>query len=158
MVHAIDMMVLPPHLSRKTQPLDVGIFRPLKRAMGSEIDRVTFLEPGQLPRGTWSELLTIAREKAFTKANISYGWRQAGLVPFNPYKVLAAAEETACQALPDKRTGTFPNSSMIPYRCLHVSSPRQLSTSVFHVSLHASSPRQSSTSLPPRQSSTSARI
>ena len=98
MVHAIDMMVLPPHLSRKTQPLDVGIFRPLKRAMGSEIDRVTFLEPGQLPRGTWSELLTIAREKAFTKANISYGWRQAGLVPFNPYKVLPAAEETALAA------------------------------------------------------------
>ena len=36
MCDAIDIVILPPHSSHLTQPLDVGIFRPLKQAMASE--------------------------------------------------------------------------------------------------------------------------
>ena len=34
----IDLFLLPPHLSHKTQPLDLSIFGPLKTALNLEVD------------------------------------------------------------------------------------------------------------------------
>lgn len=39
MSHSIDLMVLPAYTSHRTQPLDVGVFGPLKRSMARAMDR-----------------------------------------------------------------------------------------------------------------------
>jgi len=49
--HAIDLMVLPSHTSHITQPLDVGIFGPLKGAMARYTDAVATYDGGLHPQG-----------------------------------------------------------------------------------------------------------
>ena len=47
---AIDLLILPPHCSHVLQPLDVGVFAPLKRALTSETDATfaqTYIPPIQ---------------------------------------------------------------------------------------------------------------
>lgn len=41
---SIDILVLPSHTSHVLQPLDVGVFSPLKRALASETDALARLD------------------------------------------------------------------------------------------------------------------
>jgi hypothetical protein len=41
MRNAVDMLILPPHTSHMLQPLDVGVFAPLKRTLASELTRLS---------------------------------------------------------------------------------------------------------------------
>jgi hypothetical protein len=50
MRNAIDLLILPPHCSHILQPLDVGVFAPLKRALASETDATLRLDTGRIPR------------------------------------------------------------------------------------------------------------
>ncbi|KAI6877959.1 hypothetical protein KC360_g8943 [Hortaea werneckii] len=68
MENAIDLLILPPHTSHILQPLDVGVFAPLKRALASETDAALRLDAGRMPR--------------------VHGWRSAGLMPLSPITVL----------------------------------------------------------------------
>ena len=88
MIKKIDVLILPPHTSHLTQPLDVGVFGPLKREMGQRSNRFSIYQPGRLARAKWAEELVIARFKAMTSANIKAGWRGSGLVPFNRHKLV----------------------------------------------------------------------
>ena len=99
LVRAIDIMVLPPHSSHMTQPLDVGIFRPLKRHVGTAVDDFSMYVPGALSKKDWATLIATGRVKAMTQANIVYGWRQAGLWPLNPHKLVQA---TAAPSTPPR--------------------------------------------------------
>ena len=51
--HAIDLMVLPAHTSQVSQPLDVGIFGPLKRQLARLIDGLTTYDPRTSGRLMW---------------------------------------------------------------------------------------------------------
>ena len=73
MRHAIDVMVLPPHSSHLTQPLDVGIFRPLKQAVASLTGKVAIFSDGRKSRDTWTVNIVQARRKALTQDNIRSG-------------------------------------------------------------------------------------
>jgi len=84
----IDLMVLPAHSSHITQPLDVGIFAPLKAAMAWQADRWTSLHPGRVAKADWCSNMVQARLKAMTEANIRAGWRSTGLYPFQPSRVI----------------------------------------------------------------------
>ena len=88
MRHAMNVMVLPPHSSHLTQPLDVGIFRPLKQAMASTTNRVARFDDGRMSRATWIVNIVQVRSKALTESNIRSGWRNAGLRPFRPSLLL----------------------------------------------------------------------
>jgi hypothetical protein len=88
MQRAIDLMILPPHCSHILQPLDVGVFAPLKRALASETDAALRLDTGRMSRVEWVEMYIRAREKALTSNNIRGGWRGAGLAPLSPITVL----------------------------------------------------------------------
>jgi hypothetical protein len=70
------------------QPLDVGVFAPLKRALASETDAALRLDAGRMPRVQWVEMCMRARERALTSHNILSGWGSAGLVPLSPMTVL----------------------------------------------------------------------
>ena len=88
MQKGIDLMILPPHCSHILQPLDVGVFAPLKRALASETDAALRLDTGRISRVEWVEMYVRAREKALTSNNIRGGWRGAGLAPLSPITVL----------------------------------------------------------------------
>ncbi|TKA64438.1 hypothetical protein B0A49_10136 [Cryomyces minteri] len=88
MESAIDLLVLPPHCSHLLQPLDVGVFAPLKRALASETDAALRVDSGRISRVEWTEMYIRARAKAITANSILGGWRGAGLVPLSPMTVL----------------------------------------------------------------------
>jgi hypothetical protein len=46
---SIDLVVLPPHTSHILQPLDVGVFRPLKRALSAEIEKLFRIDTRRIP-------------------------------------------------------------------------------------------------------------
>ncbi|GAB7336127.1 hypothetical protein MBLNU13_g08914t1 [Cladosporium sp. NU13] len=88
MQNAIDLLILPPHTSHLLQPLDVGVFAPLKRALARETDAALRHDTGRIPRVQWVEMYIRARERALTSKNILSGWRSTGLVPLSPITVL----------------------------------------------------------------------
>ena len=88
MEHAIDLLILPPHTSHMLQPLDVGVFSPLKRALAAETDVVARLDSGRIQRVEWTEMYIRARTRALTSSNITSGWRATGLWPLSPITVL----------------------------------------------------------------------
>jgi hypothetical protein len=84
----IILLCLPPHSTHVLQPLDVGIFSPLAKAYkilvqesavfgATYVDNTTFLRTFQEARKTIPK-------------NIPGAWRGAGLVPYNPEKILAS--------------------------------------------------------------------
>ena len=81
-------MILPPHSSHFTQPLDLAIFSPLKTAMSVELSRIICTGINRVQKAEWLSAYVKAREAAFSTANINSSWTAAGLFPFNPFKVL----------------------------------------------------------------------
>jgi hypothetical protein len=80
----IDLFLLPPHSSHKTQPLDLSIFGPLKTAINLEVDRIFRHPTMRLPRVEWTSAYIKARARCFRPSSIESGFRKAGIYPFNP--------------------------------------------------------------------------
>ncbi len=89
---------LPSHTSHKLQPCDVGVFAPLKAAYRDEADRVFRGGANTIGKQHFTSLYSPAREKAFTKRNITAAWRACGLCPFNPDRVLSAIPRPPAQS------------------------------------------------------------
>src|SRR5271169_4472500 len=88
MRNKIELLVLPPHSSHLTQPLDVGVFGPLKTLMASAIEPLVSTELHRILKAEWLAAFAEAHENAFIARNIKAGFRGTGIVPFNPSKVL----------------------------------------------------------------------
>jgi DDE superfamily endonuclease len=88
MFHNIVLLILPPHTSHITQPLDVGIFSALKKHMVAQLHGLITTEIAQLQKFEWLSAYARARKKAFHKANILSAYLGAGLFPFCPNIVL----------------------------------------------------------------------
>jgi hypothetical protein len=88
MDYNIVLLVLPPHTSHLTQPLDVCVFGPLSIAHGREVDRFQSLGVTRISKSEWLDIYLRAREKAFTEKNILSAWKNAGLTPLVRWKVL----------------------------------------------------------------------
>jgi hypothetical protein len=84
----ILVLLLPPHSSHLTQPLDVGIFSPLKLRMAEELDRILRYGVNDLKKFEWANCYRIARPLGMSPSNIESAWSGAGLIPFAPQKVL----------------------------------------------------------------------
>jgi hypothetical protein len=83
--YAIDnyiiIFLLPPHSSHLLQPLDVGVFGPLKHAMSLQLSRLYETEISRLQKIEWLEHYIQARLAAIIEQNILSGWRGAGIFP-----------------------------------------------------------------------------
>lgn len=93
MEKAIDLLILPPHSSHVLQPLDVGLFAPLKRAHGAETEAASRLDAGRIERAERTDMFIRARRGAITMANIKSGWRATGVAPVRLIGVLCRVEQ-----------------------------------------------------------------
>ena len=84
----ILVLLLPPHSSHLTQPLDVGIFSTLKKRMAEELDRILRYGVDNIKKFEWADCYRIARPVSMSSSNITNAWSGAGLIPFMPQKVL----------------------------------------------------------------------
>lgn len=79
---------LPAHSSDKTQPLDVGIFSPLKEYYRQEMAKHRGVSTtAAISKHHFSQAYWVAREKAFSPSNVRSAFKDTGIYPFNP-KVL----------------------------------------------------------------------
>ena len=85
----IITICMPPHSSHKLQPLDVGCFSPLKTAYGKEIEHLIRLGINHITKETFLPAFQVAITASITKSNIEGSFRGAGLVPFDPERVLS---------------------------------------------------------------------
>jgi hypothetical protein len=96
--HCLDnvilLILLRPHSSHLMQPLDVGVFGPLKTAVSSQLAELISTGVSRLQKIEWVEAYIIAREKAFSVENIQSGWRAAGLWPIEPDRILDQLQST----------------------------------------------------------------
>ena len=96
---------LPAHSTHLLQPLDVGLFSPLQKAYGVQVDRLVRFGNVVVTKGNFLPMIIIARTATYTKKNILSAWRGAGLIPFNSRHVLdklthAQAPPRACAPAP----------------------------------------------------------
>lgn len=88
MFHNIVLLILPSHSSHITQPLDLGIFSPLKQHMATELHGIVSSEVACLQKVEWVSVYARAQKKALCEENIISAYSTAGLFPFYPDKVL----------------------------------------------------------------------
>lgn len=102
----ITLCRLPPHTSHKLQPCDVGVFAPLKKAYRDLVDRLFQGGVNTIGKEHFISVYSPARDRAFTKRNITSAWAACGLFPFNPDRVLRKTPKPPAQ-------GTVPRADEI---------------------------------------------
>jgi hypothetical protein len=80
---------MPPHSLHLLQPLNVGCFRPLKKAYGREIEQLIRRSITHVSKTEFFPAFYAAFQKTITELNIKGGFRGAGLAPFDPEVVIS---------------------------------------------------------------------
>jgi hypothetical protein len=111
--HGIVMFCLPPHTTHEAQPLDCGIFGPLKVHWRAVCHEYTQQNPGKvITKFQFSELLSKAWLKAMTPENIMAGFRTTGVYPLNPSAITPTESQTKSKNPAEQETSTaMPTSS-----------------------------------------------
>jgi hypothetical protein len=86
--NAIICLCMPPHTSHLLQPLDVGVFGPLKRAYGKLVEGMMVAGNNHIDKDDFLHLYPPAREKVFNQKNTCSGFVGAGLKLFDQDQVL----------------------------------------------------------------------
>lgn len=100
--HRVQLLFLPAHSSHITQPLDVGVFGPLKEYYRQQLaGLVDFVITSPLQKQRFIQAYKTAAESAFTTDNIKSGFRAAGIYPTNVERPLVSVIRPAAnQARP----------------------------------------------------------
>jgi hypothetical protein len=86
---SIICLCMPAHASHLLQPLDVGVFGPLKRAYGKLLEARMIAGNNHIDKEDFLSLYPPARAEVFNSANICSGFAGAGLKPLDQERVLA---------------------------------------------------------------------
>jgi len=85
MEHGCIMLCFPPHTTHESQPLDVGVFAPLKTQWRQVCHDFYQKNPGRIiTKFNFTQLFSQAWLQAVTPMNVMAGFRRAGVYPFNP--------------------------------------------------------------------------
>lgn len=87
--HNIITLGLPPHSSHLTQPLDIGCFSVLKRAYGRQIEVLMKAHINHVTKVEFFMTFKVAYLWSITIQNAQAGFREAGLIPFDPQAVIS---------------------------------------------------------------------
>ncbi|KAJ8113305.1 hypothetical protein OPT61_g4535 [Boeremia exigua] len=88
----IVTLCMPPHSSHLLQPLDVGCFSPLKTAYRRQAKILMCNQITHLTKSEFLPCFKAAYNAVFTASNIQGGFQGAGLVPFDPERVITALD------------------------------------------------------------------
>ena len=66
----------------------MGVFSPLKKFHGQEVDRYSRQSISRITRNFWVDIYIRIRARAFTKSNIHAAWKGTSLIPYNQSRVL----------------------------------------------------------------------
>ena len=82
--NGVVLLTIPPHCSDRLQPLDVAVYRPLKRCYSIACVSWLHTNPG-IPMSVMdiASCLGAAYQSAFTPKNILAGFKHTGIWPFN---------------------------------------------------------------------------
>ena len=72
---------MPTHSSYLLQPLDVGIFSPLKAAYGHQINLFIWASINHITKSEFFVAYLAARDKIFTEKNIKEAFKGVGILP-----------------------------------------------------------------------------
>ena len=102
MEHNCIILCLPPHTTHESQPLDVGVFAPLKVHWSKVYHDFYWKHPGKIvTKFNFNALFAEAWYGGVTTANIMAGYRRAGVYPLNPQAVTIAADSYDHSVLAD---------------------------------------------------------
>ena len=97
--HDIIMLCLPPHTSHASQPLDCGVFKPLKSEWTNVCHTFFQNNPGKIiSRFNFNSLFSQAWLRAVNPANIIGGFKRSGVCPYDPTAVQITASGSDVQA------------------------------------------------------------
>jgi hypothetical protein len=100
----VVLFVLPPHSSHLTQPLDVGIFGPMKHFFYSECKLYMHANPGMyITRYEIAKLTAKPYAKAFSPENIASAFKKAGIYPYCP-EVIVETDTAPAEVYPSETT------------------------------------------------------
>lgn len=85
----IVTLCMTPHSSHFLQSLDVGCFRPLKRAYGKEIEDLMWVRFTAISKEDFLPTFAAAFKAVLIDSNVQGGFRGAGLYPLDAEKVIA---------------------------------------------------------------------
>jgi hypothetical protein len=80
---------MPPHSSHLLQPLDIGYFAVLKRSYARLIESKTRARINHIDKLDFLEAYPSARIEAFKSETIKNSFAAAGLMPYNPDRVIS---------------------------------------------------------------------
>ena len=107
--HKIITLCMPSHSSHILQPLDVGCFGPLKKAYGKEIEGLMRAKITHITKADFLPAFCIAFKAAMTEQNIQGAFRGAGLIPFDPKRVLSRLDVRPRTPSPDGEAIDLPH-------------------------------------------------
>jgi len=100
----IVILCMPAHSSHLLQPLDVGVFSPLKRAYGRQVEKLMRNRINHITKLEFLPSFRAAYLEAITEGNARGGFRGAGLVPFDPNAVISTLDVRICTPPPTINT------------------------------------------------------
>jgi hypothetical protein len=98
--NTIICLCMPPYTSHLLQPLDVGVFSPLKRAYGKLVEGMMVAGNNYINKQDFLHLYPPARTKVFTAGNICSGFTGAGLKPLDQDQALEKITFQLCTPTP----------------------------------------------------------
>ena len=104
--HKIVCLCLPAHSTHLLQPLDIGVFGPLKQNYKTLLVEKTRFTTYNIDKADFISLIQKARQQGITSRNIQSAWRATGLIPYNPSVVFdkISTSHTERDTLPSTST------------------------------------------------------
>jgi hypothetical protein len=122
----IITVCMPPHSSHLLQPLDVGCFSPLKKAYGHQAENLIRNRITHITKTEFLPCFIAAFKASFTPSNIQGGFRGAGLVPFDPQRVIMGLDVKLRTPSPPLPVNNEPWQSQTPSNTLELGSQSTL--------------------------------
>jgi len=88
----IITLCMPAHSSHILQPLDISCFGPLKKAYGRQIEDLIKTSITHITKEDFLPAFYAAFHDSMTKENIQGGFRGAGIIPFDPERVISTLD------------------------------------------------------------------
>jgi hypothetical protein len=122
----IITVCMPAHSSHLLQPLDVGCFAPLKKAYGRQAENLIRNRINHITKAEFLPCFIAAFKASFTPSNIQGGFRGAGLVPFDPERVISTLDVKLRTPSPQPPINNEPWQSQTPSNTLELGSQSTL--------------------------------